>query len=102
EGKLHIKHELVDLSRAIDHVVDIVAPLAKKEVSIERVFDPRTPMVVADFSRMVQIMYNLLGNSLKFTKSGYVRVSVGPANPTGCSVLITVEDTGIGIPADKM
>ncbi|GFH33431.1 chlamyopsin-6, partial [Haematococcus lacustris] len=31
EGKLHIKHELVDLSRAIDHVVDIVAPLAKKE-----------------------------------------------------------------------
>ena len=38
------------------------------QVSIERRIHPMTPLVIGDFSRMVQIMYNLLGNSLKFTQ----------------------------------
>lgn len=37
------------------------------QVVIERKIHPATPMIVADFSRMVQILYNLMGNSLKFT-----------------------------------
>jgi signal transduction histidine kinase len=53
-GKLTVKHEVVSLAKAVEHVVEIVSPLAKKEVSIIRKIDPRTPLVIGDFSRMVQ------------------------------------------------
>ena len=39
-------------------------------------------MIVADFSRLVQILYNLTGNSLKFTHKGYVRLVVRPSIST--------------------
>lgn len=55
EGKLTIKHEVCSLPKAVDHVVDIVAPLAKKDVAIERAVDPRTPLIIADFSRVIQV-----------------------------------------------
>lgn len=55
EGKLTIKHELCPLAKAVDHVVDIVSPLARKDVAIERHVDPRTPLIIADFSRVIQV-----------------------------------------------
>ncbi|KAF5834465.1 hypothetical protein DUNSADRAFT_8821 [Dunaliella salina] len=102
EGKLTIKHEAVNLSKAVEHVCDIVSPLAKKEVAIERRSHPGTPLIVGDFSRIVQILYNLMGNSLKFTQRGLVRVTVAPADRSATHVIITVEDTGIGISQDKI
>uniref|UniRef100_A0A7S3VS63 histidine kinase n=1 Tax=Dunaliella tertiolecta TaxID=3047 RepID=A0A7S3VS63_DUNTE len=102
EGKLTIKHEAVNLSKAVEHVCDIVSPLAKKEVAIERRTHPGTPLIVGDFSRIVQILYNLMGNSLKFTQRGLVRVTVAPADKLATHVIITVEDTGIGISQDKI
>ncbi|GLC35005.1 Hexokinase-3 [Pleodorina starrii] len=101
EGKLTIKHELCSLAKAVDHVVDIVAPLARKEVTIERSVDPRTPLIIADFSRVVQILYNLAGNALKFTHRGSVRVRVAPS-ADGSQVTLQVADTGIGISEDRI
>ncbi len=71
-------------------------------MSIEQRVDPHTPLIIADFSRVVQVLYNLLGNALKFTKAGHVRVTVAPRDRTGTYVTIRVEDTGIGIPKDKI
>lgn len=45
-------------------------------------------------------MTNILGNAVKFTEAGSVKVMVRPANDQG--ILITVKDTGIGIPSEKM
>ncbi|KXZ47741.1 hypothetical protein GPECTOR_33g623 [Gonium pectorale] len=101
EGKLTIKHELCCLDKAVDHVVDIVAPLAKKDVAIERSVDPRTPLIIADFSRVIQILYNLTGNALKFTHRGRVAVRVTPAADGG-AVTLVVSDTGIGIPKERI
>jgi signal transduction histidine kinase len=56
------------------------------------------PAVHGDSARLVQVLTNLLGNSLKYTERGG-SVTVHAA-PRGDSVLITVRDTGSGIPAD--
>ena len=62
-------------------------------MAIEKSVDPATPMIVADFSRLVQILYNLTGNSLKFTHKGYVRLVVRPSISTG-KVVVQVRGGG--------
>jgi len=57
------------------------------------------PAVLADENRVVQILYNLIGNAVKFTQRGYVKVS---ARTTGEMLEVTVCDTGEGIPEDKL
>ncbi|MBP1991938.1 ATP-binding protein [Paenibacillus eucommiae] len=57
------------------------------------------PYALADESRLLQILYNLIGNAIKFTKEGQVKVSVWLA---GSMLHIAVTDTGIGIPEDKL
>lgn len=56
------------------------------------------PPVMADENRLAQIMYNLVGNAVKFTTQGYVRVT---AKAVGGIVEVCVEDTGKGIPEEK-
>lgn len=54
----------------------------------------------ADANRLKQILYNLLGNAVKFTEKGSIRF--GYKQPDKASLLFYVSDTGIGIPADKL
>ncbi|MDD3482614.1 ATP-binding protein [Azovibrio restrictus] len=62
--------------------------------------DPRIPdWVRGDPSRLRQVLVNLLGNALKFTEQGEIRLGVAP-EPEGL-LHFSVRDTGIGIPADK-
>jgi signal transduction histidine kinase len=62
---------------------------------------PRTPPIVADFSRLIQILYNLTGNSLKFTHDGHVTITARPTEHAD-TVELQVKDTGIGIPAERL
>lgn len=57
------------------------------------------PPVMADENRVVQILYNLVGNAVKFTVSGSVKISAGKS---GNLLEICVTDTGEGIPEDKL
>lgn len=57
------------------------------------------PHVMADENRVVQILYNLVGNAVKFTREGSIRVS---ASRMGELLEICVSDTGEGIPADRL
>jgi signal transduction histidine kinase/BarA-like signal transduction histidine kinase len=61
-------------------------------------------VLVGDPVRLNQIVTNLIGNAIKFTEEGYVRLSVEQQSQTADTVMLlfTVQDTGIGIPADKM
>jgi CheY-like chemotaxis protein len=54
---------------------------------------------LADEDRLHQILFNLVGNAIKFTDSGKVRISAGQ---TGSMVEITVADSGIGIPREHL
>jgi len=61
--------------------------------------------VVGDFDRLRQILFNLIGNALKFTESGTIDVSVHPEkkkNKEQQPIRIEVSDTGIGIPEDQL
>jgi signal transduction histidine kinase len=58
--------------------------------------------VEADASRLRQILLNLVGNALKFTEHGGVRVRVVADPATGRPLRLDVIDTGIGIPADRL
>jgi len=61
--------------------------------------EPEGPLVECDADRVQQILFNLVGNAIKFTPRGVVEVL---AEPRGDRVEVTVFDTGIGIPRDKM
>jgi signal transduction histidine kinase len=61
-------------------------------------------MVVGDVGRVRQIVTNLMGNAVKFTERGHVYVNVNGScdGSGGCQLEFRVEDTGIGIPQDKL
>ena len=66
--------------------------------------DPQIPdILVGDESRIRQVLLNLLGNAIKFTDEGSVRVTVGmePAPDSSLVAHFAVRDTGPGVPADK-
>jgi len=67
-------------------------------------YDPRLPLEFrADTARLKQILYNLVGNAVKFTPAGYIMVKVesGRSGPGDSEIRFSVVDTGIGIPENK-
>lgn len=68
-------------------------------------FDRNIPTnIVGDSFRVRQIMYNLLSNSVKFTHEGYIKLDISLKNRSEeyCYITISVSDSGIGIPEDKI
>ncbi|MCS7203602.1 MAG: ATP-binding protein [Thermodesulfovibrio sp.] len=59
---------------------------------------PNLPPITVDKERIIQVVINLLSNAIKFTEKGYVKCK---ASLNGKEVLVSVEDTGIGIPESE-
>ena len=80
------------------------ARVAEKNLELIVRIDPRLPsFVVGDVGRFRQIVTNMLGNAVKFTEKGHVLIDVSGQIVDGIVQLkVRVEDTGIGIPADKL
>ncbi|CAM2070778.1 Response regulator [Sulfidibacter corallicola] len=97
---LHLQIAAVDLKTLVDVVLTLSAPLANaKNLKLENGIAADTPAVAGDESRLQQVLYNLIGNAIKFTEEGGVRIT---ARYDGESVYVEVIDTGIGIAADKV
>ncbi|BCG92441.1 response regulator [Mesorhizobium sp. 131-2-1] len=93
------------LTEAVEDVATLVsARVAEKNIELIVRVDPRLPsFVVGDAGRFRQIVTNLVGNAVKFTEKGHVLVDVGGEVMDGVVQLkVRVEDTGIGIPAEKL
>lgn len=90
-------HNLKDL---VEERIQFFTPEAiTKNIHIENKIPPSLPLVVIDSFRIGQVLNNLLSNSLKFSKeNGQISVS---AKVQGEELLVSVTDTGIGIPHDK-
>lgn len=96
----NIKLEAVNLKRAAESVVNVLGRLNRTEsVQLLVEIPEDLPEIYADENRLLQILYNLVGNAVKFTEEGHIRVS---AENIGEKVKICVEDTGIGIAEDKL
>ena len=105
-GAMQLQREPVRLTDVVARAVDLYRDVADaKGVAVEaRMEPPTTPqesvVVMGDRTRLEQVAANLIDNALKYTPSGgRVEVTVGSDN--GQAVL-TVHDTGIGIPADEL
>ncbi|MDD4476423.1 MAG: diguanylate cyclase [Eubacteriales bacterium] len=99
-------HELVlqckpvDIYQISEIVITILIPLLnQKSIEIKNEIPENMSFAYGDEGRIEQIMYNLLGNAIKYTDSGSIIVS---ANEKDGFIEITVFDTGIGIPEEKL
>ncbi|HET6349157.1 MAG TPA: ATP-binding protein, partial [Candidatus Krumholzibacteria bacterium] len=105
-GRMVIDPIPFDLNNAIDEVVTLVGEkAAKKGIELIVRYAPGVPRrVVADAGRVRQVLLNLVGNAIKFTDSGHVMVNVERMDKGGplATIRVAVEDSGIGIEADKL
>ena len=123
QGKIQLKREQVELAKIVQGAVETSRPLIESMGHELTVTLPPGPVIVdADLTRLAQVFLNLLNNAAKYMERGgrielvasvEWRVASGePENPsslaTGHStldtpfVVVSVKDTGIGIPADKL
>ncbi|MCP2731402.1 ATP-binding protein [Limnofasciculus baicalensis] len=97
--KIELKLQPVGIREITEVVLTLSRPLIKsKPVALINKIAADIPPVNADENRVQQILYNLVGNGIKFTERGTVEVSAEVVNDW---VQITVTDTGIGIPSNK-
>ncbi len=105
-GKMNIDSHPFEVEKAINDTFEIVAnKIGDKDIELIYEIDKSIHSVVlGDESRLRQVLLNLVGNSVKFTDSGYVFVSVN-SDPASAglpgNILFSVEDTGMGVPEDK-
>jgi PAS domain S-box-containing protein len=104
-GAIELEQGPFALKTLLDDCVSIVeAHAAKKAITVAVELDPSiSDRVIGDEARLRQVLLNLLNNAMKFTPSGRVELRVAPDDARGSGWLrFSVQDTGIGIPADKL
>ena len=98
--KMELECESFSLTEVFDEVLTQMVPIAsRKNINIEIVNELANDYIFADRMKIKQIMYNLLGNAVKFTsENGKVWVN---SELIDDSIQVSVSDTGIGIPNDE-
>lgn len=95
-GQLRLNKELIDLGETLQMVVESGRQLAVEEGLNWQSNIPETgPWVWGDRTRLRQVILNLISNAIKFTEKGEINLSLNEKND---QVVITVKDSGIGIP----
>lgn len=107
EGGLTLEAEPFDVERVLGEVFANQTPRARnKGVDLTADIDPRVPRaLIGDERRVRQILFNLVGNAIKFTDGGKVVVHLSPAGSLeddNATIEFKVEDTGIGIAAEDI
>ncbi|WP_372896124.1 CheR family methyltransferase [Stieleria sp.] len=102
-GKLEVQQECFEPSRLIEDVRSIMEVRAKEGgLTLEIEYDGKLPKVIqSDAKRLKQILINLVGNAIKFTKHGRVKIRIR-FDLSSQQLQFDVIDTGIGISDDQM
>lgn len=99
-GDIRLNKKAVDIRPVVAMVLEVSKYLAfAKPIRFTSNLPPDFPAILADEDRFTQIIYNLLGNAVKFTEAGTIAVS---ARQLKDFMEISVADSGVGISADKI
>ncbi len=110
-GQMELDPAPFKLAEAIEDVATLVSSnVAEKDIELIVRVDPEMPeRVIGDSGRFRQIIMNLIGNAVKFTDNGHVYVNAAMLVPSAdntseemVTIRIDIEDTGVGIPEDKV
>ncbi|MEM7369585.1 MAG: two-component regulator propeller domain-containing protein [Bacteroidota bacterium] len=111
-GKLEVEQHAFHLRECIEEVMDIFAPKSSsKSLDLNYLIESMVPdQIIGDVTRLKQILINLINNAIKFTQKGGVFVHIGLEEGMNTKaeamqeivIHFKVQDTGIGIPADKI
>jgi signal transduction histidine kinase len=108
-GRMQLEQRPLDLPRCIDEALMPLTPEAQnKHLNLYANIHPDVPrVVIGDAVRLRQVLVNLVGNALKFTERGEVRISVKPLRPEVApndtvDLQFSVHDTGIGMSEEQL
>jgi signal transduction histidine kinase len=97
-GKAQLHRGEVEVEPLISECVENVSSLAKtKRLDLTASVSAEVGRIFADGPKLKQVLLNLLGNAIKFTETGSVRVT---AERQGAELRVSVRDSGIGVPAE--
>ncbi|CAN2041803.1 two-component system, sensor histidine kinase [Candidatus Magnetomoraceae bacterium gMMP-15] len=108
-GKMELEEHPFELEACVKEVCKLLSLKAsEKGIDLKYSIDQKVPpFIKGDITRIRQILFNLVGNSLRFTKEGEIVVSIKKVESLDSSdseiqLVFSVSDTGIGIPRDKI
>ncbi|MCP5497417.1 MAG: response regulator [Leptospiraceae bacterium] len=103
-GQLELHPKPLNLAFSVDEIKNIFSLKAmQKQIELNVEVSSDIPHLLLDELRLHQILNNLMSNALKFTEKGYIKIKVNfnysPVDKNSGDVIISIQDTGIGIPA---
>ena len=99
-GRMSIRLTGVDINEVVSDVMARAASSSAVVVDFKADLDPRLPIVAGDRDRLVQVVSNLVNNAVKYSPDGGTVTLSSRAD--GAFVLVSVADTGLGIPPDEI
>jgi len=105
-GNLEVEEIPFNIRQVAEEIMDLLIYHVKdKSLGIGCLVDPNVPeKLLGDPSRIRQILLNLVGNAIKFTQQGHIKISISALSIQNdiVDLKISVEDTGMGIPTNKL
>ena len=102
-GKMEVTLGPTRLGSLLREVADLLQPQADaRGIQLKLELPPSDPIIQTDDQKLRQVLINLTGNAIKFTRKGSVTLRLLPLEEAPGGALLRVEDTGVGIPQDKL
>jgi signal transduction histidine kinase/ligand-binding sensor domain-containing protein len=99
-GKMDFKSEILEIGELVDQSLLITKPIIEKaRLAIYVDIEADLPKVPGDRDMLTQVFINLISNAVRFTKEGYIKVC---AKKSHNEILVSIEDTGIGIDESRL